>query len=190
MVDPDGRDPEENHDFKEGYYDGVLHITIRPDRRINNEKNKSSISQSYNSLKKGVEDFVDHGRQYIHDNKTEIKGFAKQLKNVGDVSMAAGYATTLTGVGALPGAEIYAFGEGVSAVGDIIDFAVDVNEGKYKSLIRGKGMEVLQHAIVHSVTKLIPEGDLLSREIIKQNIGIKFMGANRVIDMVEEKKDK
>ena len=116
---------------------------------------------------------------------------AKIAQDVGDGASFVGYGLTLTVAGSEVGIPLANIGNIVSTVGDYIEMAADILEGKFedagKDLFKTIVMDAGQKVINKKIDK-IPGINKQTRQILKQNIDVKVKGTERLYNYIQDKK--
>jgi RHS repeat-associated protein len=103
----------------------------------------------------------------------EVSAYA--LQQTGDVAALAGYGLTLTGVGAPIGIPLAGLGTGMSVAGGGIQAGLHFMDGN-----NGAGAKTLLFTAGSAGATALP-GKGLGYEVLRQNLGLKISGANRLI---------
>lgn len=103
----------------------------------------------------------------------EVSAYA--LQQTGDAVALAGYGLTLTGVGAPIGVPLAGLGTGMSVAGGGIQAGLHFMDGN-----NGAGARTLLFTAGSAGATALP-GKGLGYEILRQNLGLKISGANRLI---------
>jgi hypothetical protein len=205
FTDPDGRWPFPSWaSVKSSYREAKATVS-----RTYNET-KSTVSRSYNQAKtsivrakdnvvKSTEKAITDTRQYVKEHKKDILETAQVMQNVGDGFAVAGYAATATVVGAEVGIPMAVVGNGMSAIGSIIEIAVKLNDYDPKdnesipivSTVAGFVVEKGLNKVLPGAGKKIgEEGFEIATEILTQGAGAKIMATERLYTKKVEAENK
>lgn len=120
------------------------------------------------------------------------------MQDIGDGVALAGYATTLSIVGAEVGVPMSVIGNTISSVGSAGELVLDFANGDMGDGLKGAAFRLLEKGTEKVLNKFLPgfgkkigeEGFNLGTEIIDQGRKLKQSGVERLTDIVIEKKSK
>ena len=121
-----------------------------------------------------------------------------RMQDIGDGVALAGYATTLSVVGAEVGVPMSVIGNTISSVGSAGELVLDFANGDMGDGLKGTAFRLLEKGTEKVLNKFLPgfgkkigeEGFNLGTEIIDQGRKLKQSGVERLTDIVIEKKSK
>ena len=131
------------------------------------------------------------------------KSIATGMQDVGDGAALAGYALTLSGVGAEVGVPMAAWGNGASLAGSILEFGIDVLNMDWSNYESGKAdaiksglslstqfvIDMLLKKWLPGATKSVKDADYKYADtVLKQGADLKVSGANRLTNAVVDHK--
>ena len=122
--------------------------------------------------------------------------FVKGMQDVGDGVALAGYATTLSVVGAEAGIPMSVAGNTISSIGGAGEMALDIANGDYGNGFKSIAFKILEKGTEKVLNKFLPgfgkkigeEGFNIGTEILDQGRKLKQSGLERVTDKIIEKK--
>ncbi|MEN2436668.1 RHS repeat-associated core domain-containing protein [Weeksellaceae bacterium A-14] len=129
-----------------------------------------------------------------HPDQKLLK-FSELLQNTGDVMSVAGYALTISVVGAEVGVPLAALGNTVSTTGDVIEITVKLSQSDLKGAASKTGWLIAGELVDLGVSK-IPGitnkqaktlRENLTEEILKQNAGLKLKVIENAVDQKTKK---
>lgn len=123
---------------------------------------------------------------------------SQRVQDIGDGISLAGYATTLSVVGAEVGVPMSVIGNTISSVGSAGELVLDFANGDMGDGLKGGAFRLLEKGTEKVLNKFLPgfgkkigeEGFNLGTEIIDQGRKLKQSGVERLTDIVIEKKSK
>lgn len=121
-----------------------------------------------------------------------------RMQDIGDGVALAGYATTLSVVGAEVGVPMSVIDNTISSVGSAGELVLDFANGDMGDGLKGAAFRLLEKGTEKVLNKFLPgfgkkigeEGFNLGTEIIDQGRKLKQSGVERLTDIVIEKKSK
>lgn len=158
----------------------------------NNNTTNRQLRYTYNTF-----DFSD-GEFEITCHYKFSTTLAKSMQDIGDGVALAGYATTLSVVGAEVGVPMSVIGNTISSVGSAGELVLDFANGDMGDGLKGAAFRLLEKGTEKVLNKFLPgfgkkigeEGFNLGTEIIDQGRKLKQSGVERLTDIVIEKKSK
>ena len=122
---------------------------------------------------------------------------SQRVQDIGDGISLAGYATTLSVVGAEVGVPMSVIGNTISSVGSAGELVLDFANGDMGDGLKGVAFRLLEKGTEKVLNKFLPgfgkkigeEGFNLGTEIIDQGRKLKQSGVERLTDIVIEKKE-
>ena len=156
----------------------------------NKDATTSKFKYTYNTYS------VNNGEFAITSHYKFDTTASQRVQDIGDGISLAGYATTLSVVGAEVGVPMAAFGRTVSSIGSVSEIVLDVANGDYGNTFKSAIYKGIEFLVEKGVNKIVPgygkkigeKGFELGTEILKQGTNLKLSGAERITDMIIEKK--
>ena len=156
----------------------------------NKDATTSKFKYTYNTYS------VNNGEFTITSHYKFDTTASQRVQDIGDGISLAGYATTLSVVGAEVGVPMAAFGKTVSSIGSVSEIVLDVANGDYGNTFKSAIYKGIEFLVEKGVNKIVPgygkkigeKGFELGTEILKQGTNLKLSGAERITDMIIEKK--
>lgn len=157
--------------------------------------NNATDVKVYKPEGKSWGDRVNDGRKWVNDNKSTIINVAQITQNVGDGIALAGYACTVSVIGAEVGVPLAAIGNAISGVGTGIEIAVELNSNDFGTASKEIGFQVAGILVDKGLNKVIPgsgtlvtkKGKDIGKEILMQGAQLKIIGLEKVVDAAVEK---
>lgn len=192
MIDPDGRAalPPEAGEFEDGFVwtdnDGSYTFDGETQTWTPNDENSlwtdwadevevtTTLSKHEKTMQNPIVKAVHRAHGDFLRGTAELG--AHTLQQTGDLTALAGYGLTLTGVGAPLGIPLAAVGTGMSTVGGGIQAGLHFMDGN-----NGAGARTLLFTAGSAGATALP-GKGLGYEVLRQNLGLKISGANRLIN--------
>ena len=156
----------------------------------NKDATTSKFKYTYNTYS------VNNGEFTITSHYKFDTTASQRVQDIGDGISLAGYATTLSVVGAEVGVPMASFGKTVSSIGSVSEIVLDVANGDYGNTFKSAIYKGIEFLVEKGVNKIVPgygkkigeKGFELGTEILKQGTNLKLSGAERITDMIIEKK--
>jgi len=156
----------------------------------NKDATTSKFKYTYNTYS------VNNGEFAITSHYKFDTTASQRVQDIGDGISLAGYATTLSVVGAEVGVPMASFGKTVSSIGSVSEIVLDVANGDYGNTFKSAIYKGIEFLVEKGVNKIVPgygkkigeKGFELGTEILKQGTNLKLSGAERITDMIIEKK--
>ena len=156
----------------------------------NKDATTSKFKYTYNTYS------VNNGEFAITSHYKFDTTASQRVQDIGDGISLAGYATTLSVIGAEVGVSMAAFGQTVSSIGTVSEFVLDVANGDYGNSVKSAIYKGIEFLVEKGMKKIVPgygkkigeKGFEIGTEILKQGTNLKLSGAERITDMIIEKK--
>ena len=156
----------------------------------NKDATTSKFKYTYNTYS------VNNGEFAITSHYKFDTTASQRVQDIGDGISLAGYATTLSVIGAEVGVPMAAFGQTVSSIGTVSEFVLDVANGDYGNSAKSAIYKGIEFLVEKGMKKIVPgygkkigeKGFEIGTEILKQGTNLKLSGAERITDMIIEKK--
>ena len=156
----------------------------------NKDATTSKFKYTYNTYS------VNNGEFAITSHYKFDTTASQRVQDIGDGISLAGYATTLSVIGAEVGVPMAAFGQTVSSIGTVSEFVLDVANGDYGNSVKSAIYKGIEFLVEKGMKKIVPgygkkigeKGFEIGTEILKQGTNLKLSGAERITDMIIEKK--
>ena len=122
--------------------------------------------------------------------------WTQDMQDVGDIIALAGYATTLSVVGAEVGVPMSVVGKAVSSFGSGMEMVLDFANGDYGNGLKSIAFKLLEKGTEKVLNKFLPgfgkkigeEGFNIGTEILDQGRKLKQTGVERLTDKIIERK--
>ena len=158
----------------------------------NKDATTSKFKYTYNTYS------VNNGEFTITSHYKFDTTASQRVQDIGDGISLAGYATTLSVVGAEVGVPMSVIGNTISSVGSAGELVLDFANGDMGDGLKGVAFRLLEKGTEKVLNKFLPgfgkkngeEGFNLGTEIIDQGRKLKQSGVERLTDIVIEKKSK
>ena len=156
----------------------------------NKDATTSKFKYTYNTYS------VNNGEFAITSHYKFDTTASQRVQDIGDGISLAGYATTLSVVGAEVGVPMAAFGRTVSSIGSVSEIVLDVANGDYGNTVKSAIYTGIEFLVEKGLNKIVPgygkkigeKGFELGTEILTQGTKLKLSGAERITDKIIEKK--
>jgi hypothetical protein len=157
----------------------------------NKDATTSKFKYTYNTYS------VNNGEFAITSHYKFDTTASQRVQDIGDGISLAGYATTLSVVGAEVGVPMSVIGNTISSVGSAGELVLDFANGDMGDGLKGVAFRLLEKGTEKVLNKFLPgfgkkigeEGFNLGTEIIDQGRKLKQSGVERLTDIVIEKKE-
>ena len=157
----------------------------------NKDATTSKFKYTYNTYS------VNNGEFAITSHYKFDTTASQRVQDIGDGISLAGYATTLSVVGAEVGVPKSVIGNTISSVGSAGELVLDFANGDMGDGLKGVAFRLLEKGTEKVLNKFLPgfgkkigeEGFNLGTEIIDQGRKLKQSGVERLTDIVIEKKE-
>ena len=151
LVDPDGNFPHLWQARLSRWFHNLLHKTKAGPIHTHNDVKDSRFRYTYDTYSS-----TSNGEFVITANYKFDKKLAQIAQDAGDGIALAGYAATITGVGAEVGAPVAAIGNTISNVGAVAEIGLDAMNGDVGNSVKGVIYYIAEKGIEKGIDKVMP----------------------------------